>query len=147
MMSGQDGDAERIHLQADIVREEARLRGDEPRGHRAAGVRGRAEDRFGAAHEADARVVEVNSNHHIRLGSRGDGPALPPPPGGGLLRLAALRDEAEAAVVGAAAPEAREQPHGQGPRPAGGERLPEQEGCVGEVRRFAEEGSGRGGRQ
>ena len=61
--------------------------------------------------------------------------------------LAALRDEPKAAVVGATAPEAREQPHGEGPRPAGGERLPEEEGRVGKVRHFAEEGGSRKGGQ
>ncbi len=53
-----------------------------------------------------------------------------------------LRDEPEAAVVGVAEPEAREEPHGEGPRPAGGERLPEEEGRVGEGGDFAKESGG-----
>ena len=58
--------------------------------------------------------------------------ANPPPRGGGGL-LAALRDETEPAVVGPALPEAREEPHGEGPWPAGGERLAEEERGEGEV--------------
>ncbi len=46
--------------------------------------------------------------------------------------LPALREEAATAGAGAAPPQAREQPHGQGPGPACRERFAEEEGEVGD---------------
>jgi hypothetical protein len=56
-----------------------------------------------------------------------------PPPGGGVSELPALRKEAATTGAGAALPQAREQPQGQVPGPAGRERFAEEEGGEGEV--------------
>jgi hypothetical protein len=61
--------------------------------------------------------------------------------------LCALREESESAVAGAALPQAREQPQGEGPGPAGRERLSEEDGSEGEVGDDAGGGESRGGRQ
>jgi hypothetical protein len=59
VMSWQDGDAKCVQLQADGIREEARLRLHKPRGHRALGVCCGAKDRAGAARQAHSVLVEV----------------------------------------------------------------------------------------
>jgi hypothetical protein len=145
----QDGYAKRVLLEADhdVLGEPARLLSHQPRRHRAAPVRDRAEDRTGIADVAHTDVVEVHGEYHFGLRSKAAYTTLPTYPRGGCRVLAALRHEAQAAVAEPAQQEAREQPREEDPRPACCERLPEQKGSEGKVGDLAKGGGTGEGRE